>query len=721
MWPSWILLAVAVAAWQHAAAQTSVPAGLASLIESREREVVDIARGARIALSGTAPCASAVRTCSSCSIDSCSDGVDALPGFECHDDFGTPDECFGEGQRMSKTASAIKLAEGVQITDISTSRNARQDVCATQPLDGVYVRNMVQDTTGNLAWQYFGSSHGVYRFFPGNVWGHSESNNGCSFYDPRIRPWYVAASSGAKNVILILDTSGSMSFPAGLPGISVAQQAAKSVLGTLTNADFFGIVEFSTTATKFRTMLLQATSANKGLGSNFIDRLQPIGSTYYDRSFTAAFDILDASKNAEIGTTSCRTIILFLTDGVPTSPSGTDAVSVVSTRNAAHDAFIFTYSLGIDAATDLGLKEIPHRIACANRGIWSPITNSLDLRSKMTQYYQFLATGLQRDTAVWVEPYEDALGLGMVTTASFPAYDVSTDPATLVGVAGVDVKMADFEAQGSNTQQLLAYLVQRSQSCSGSFNLTECQLEALRGSETCNPTLPCPEVSSLEGGANCSNPAPFPMDLNPFCSRDSYSSSEYEGLACCETSAAPLAAIIGGAAGGVVFVGIFIFVCRRRCRRPPGGKSTQAAAAGSKSPKRSRSSRRVLRSEHDVPNGRAGVGLTPAASHQPGHVPVYTNPNFAHAPPPMGAPQPPSYAGSGAGVPPFSRAPAPQEVAPSAPEFSGAPLPPGGAAPVYSHYQPGAPGAAPGQYPGAVYQAGVYPAGGAVPPPPEYS
>ena len=34
--------------------------------------------------------------------------------------------------------------------------------------------------------------------------------NGKNDYDPRKRPWYVSASSGPKDVVLILDTSGSM-------------------------------------------------------------------------------------------------------------------------------------------------------------------------------------------------------------------------------------------------------------------------------------------------------------------------------------------------------------------------------------------------------------------------------------------------------------------------------------------------------------------------------
>ena len=50
---------------------------------------------------------------------------------------------------------------------------------------------------------YFGSASGVFRIYP-------SSPEICSNYDPRERPWYIAASSGPKNVLLILDISGSM-------------------------------------------------------------------------------------------------------------------------------------------------------------------------------------------------------------------------------------------------------------------------------------------------------------------------------------------------------------------------------------------------------------------------------------------------------------------------------------------------------------------------------
>ncbi len=53
-----------------------------------------------------------------------------------------------------------------------------------------------------LGWQFFGSYNGVYRGYPYKPM--------CQIYDVRNRPWFVQASSGRKNVLIIMDISGSM-------------------------------------------------------------------------------------------------------------------------------------------------------------------------------------------------------------------------------------------------------------------------------------------------------------------------------------------------------------------------------------------------------------------------------------------------------------------------------------------------------------------------------
>ena len=53
-------------------------------------------------------------------------------------------------------------------------------------------------------WQYFGSNAGLVRMFPGREW----DTNFAGFYndyDPRLRPWYIASTSGPKDVVIVLD------------------------------------------------------------------------------------------------------------------------------------------------------------------------------------------------------------------------------------------------------------------------------------------------------------------------------------------------------------------------------------------------------------------------------------------------------------------------------------------------------------------------------------
>jgi hypothetical protein len=66
---------------------------------------------------------------------------------------------------------------------------------------------------------FFGSHDGMFRIYPGRQAEH------CGVFDPRVRPWYIAASSGPKNIILILDVSGTMGHQNNIK-LTLMQQAA---------------------------------------------------------------------------------------------------------------------------------------------------------------------------------------------------------------------------------------------------------------------------------------------------------------------------------------------------------------------------------------------------------------------------------------------------------------------------------------------------------------
>lgn len=77
-------------------------------------------------------------------------------------------------------------------------------------------------------WMHFGAPSGAFRIFPARPQEDCPGD-----FDPRLRPWYVAGSSGPKNIILLLDNSGSMD---GLR-LAYLKEAALRVIDTLTIGD----------------------------------------------------------------------------------------------------------------------------------------------------------------------------------------------------------------------------------------------------------------------------------------------------------------------------------------------------------------------------------------------------------------------------------------------------------------------------------------------------
>jgi hypothetical protein len=84
------------------------------------------------------------------------------------------------------------------------------------------------DQNSSIIYSYTGFVNSYFLEFPFKAATY-DCNGLCGEYDPRFRPWYVTSISGAKNVILIVDFSGSM----GGEKIEKAIEATISVINTL--------------------------------------------------------------------------------------------------------------------------------------------------------------------------------------------------------------------------------------------------------------------------------------------------------------------------------------------------------------------------------------------------------------------------------------------------------------------------------------------------------
>ena len=126
---------------------------------------------------------------------------------------------------------------------------------------------------------YIGSTGSAFRSYP-----TTKQYDGyeCADYDPRFRPWYVTATSGAKNVILIIATSASMLGD----GLEVPRTAAKAVINTLSNNDFLGVISFGTSArTVYTSQITRATIDHRWVMEQEIDKLEFSGLTNYQAAF----------------------------------------------------------------------------------------------------------------------------------------------------------------------------------------------------------------------------------------------------------------------------------------------------------------------------------------------------------------------------------------------------------------------------------------------------
>lgn len=418
----------------------------------------------------------------------------------CEDRYGSTTVRYGEcSYDCNSRKLTINGSTSLLVNSAEENRERSTEECWTRRLKDVFNKNLNNIDQDTLRWQYFGTVNGLFRLYPGFT------QEVCYSYDPRVRPWYVAATSGPKNVVLILDASASM---LNYGRWDQAVKAATTVVETLTISDFVAVITFSDTAEQLfidgqqPNTLVQATSGNIASLTTAIKNftLDARGGTNFEAAFQTAFDVLD--QNPLSNSANCHTAILFLTDGYPNRgvTSQQYLIDLIRTRNAQAKAVIFAYTLGSSAGAALA-----RGIACETNGVYKHIEDNGGLVKELSQYYEYYAS-LRSDgigNVTWVEPYLDAVGAGYLVTASKSVYDNSTAPPRLVGVVGVDILVSDLEAAGKEAgldfSNLITVLASRN-TCPA-INISDCELERIRlqgGGVTCATSSCSVENESTE-------------------------------------------------------------------------------------------------------------------------------------------------------------------------------------------------------------------------------
>jgi len=252
-------------------------------------------------------------------------------------------------------------------------------------------------------------------------------------YDARFRPWYAAAVSGPKDVVAVIDVSGSMDGNR----IKLARQAAAAVVDTLTWADRVTLITFNDgIASRFSPDrdLVAGTEENiEKMKAWILDKFTPGGGTNFMQPLEEAYKILAKNKDAN-DQESCAQAILFLTDG----DANFDKERMNEMIQSNEDVVIFSYGLGLDAK-----KSALQQMACMTGGLFHPVNHEGSLARMMSSYYEYYA-GLQDTGKIsWIK-YQDAFSGSEMISGCSAVYNY--DPKgimqpDLVGVGCMDLNI----------------------------------------------------------------------------------------------------------------------------------------------------------------------------------------------------------------------------------------------------------------------------------------
>uniref|UniRef100_A0A7N8X883 Calcium channel, voltage-dependent, alpha 2/delta subunit 1a n=1 Tax=Mastacembelus armatus TaxID=205130 RepID=A0A7N8X883_9TELE len=292
----------------------------------------------------------------------------------------------------------------------------------TAALEEVFRKNKEEDPS--LLWQVFGSATGLARYYPASPWiDLSSSASKIDLYDVRRRPWYIQGAASPKDMLILVDASGSVS---GLT-LKLIRTSVSKMLETLSDDDFVNVVSFNEEASFAACFqnLVQANVRNKRILKDAVQNITAKGITNYKGGFKLAFEQL---AQTNVSRANCNKIIMLFTDG-----GEERAEEIFQKYNPKQTVRIFTFSVG-QHNYDKGPIQW---MACANKGYYYEIPSIGAIRINTQEYLDVLGRPMikadkKSRQVQWTNVYLDALELGLVITGTVPVFNKTKTGSKLI-------------------------------------------------------------------------------------------------------------------------------------------------------------------------------------------------------------------------------------------------------------------------------------------------
>ncbi|MFH2000902.1 MAG: VWA domain-containing protein [Planctomycetota bacterium] len=242
---------------------------------------------------------------------------------------------------------------------------------------------------------YFGASEG--QFGASLVTSKQKTQDG--FFALFLAPKHEISEEEVipKDLVFVVDTSGSMKEPAAKPWkIDQAKGALRFCINSLGPKDRFNIISFSTGTRTFRNALQPVNNDTRTEAAGFIDSLEARGGT----NIHEALEVMLALQNADA---TRPFIVVFLTDGQPTVgelQSAEELVALVGKKAGPNTRF-FSFGVGYDVNTHLLDK-----LAITNRGDRVYVSPEENIELKVSGFYDKIASPVLSDLSVQIDSIE---------------------------------------------------------------------------------------------------------------------------------------------------------------------------------------------------------------------------------------------------------------------------------------------------------------------------
>ncbi len=205
-------------------------------------------------------------------------------------------------------------------------------------------------------------------------------------------PSAVAATTQPKDIVFVIDTSGSM---ADGDKLGQARRALEFCIRNLDDGDRFGIVRFATEAEPLTDRLLPADAASRDKAVAFVKGFKPIGGTAIADALERGLKLATAESDPK---RPC--FVVFLTDGLPTvGTTNVDRlVKIASDAAEAKSVRVFCLGVGTDVNTHL-LDRIVEKTRAASEYVLP----DEDLELKLASFYGKIASPVLANLEVTVD------------------------------------------------------------------------------------------------------------------------------------------------------------------------------------------------------------------------------------------------------------------------------------------------------------------------------